>query len=318
MTTNNELHVIFGTGPLGKWTAHALTQMGKRVRMVNRSGKAERLPAGVEVVKGDAYDAAWTRDITAGAAAVYQCAQPHYYEWPTKFMPLQESIMAGAAAAGAKLIAAENVYMYGDTKGQPMTENTPYNAHTRKGKVRQAMTEALFAAHSSGKVRVAVARGSDFFGPEDPIYTELVFIPALKGKAVNLIGRADMPHTFTYAPDFGRLLATLGTRDEALGQAWHVPSNAPVTQAALVQLIAAEIGQPVKTMMGTAPILWLMGLFNKNVGEMVEMLYEFNQPFIVDSSKAERALGLKATPLAEMVRATLAFARGQEAVAAGH
>jgi uncharacterized protein YbjT (DUF2867 family) len=51
-----ELHVIFGSGPLGKWTARQLVEMGRPVRMINRSGKAGGLPASVEVVAGDAYD----------------------------------------------------------------------------------------------------------------------------------------------------------------------------------------------------------------------------------------------------------------------
>jgi nucleoside-diphosphate-sugar epimerase len=314
--TNNELHVIFGTGPLGKWTARELMSMGKRVRLINRSGKADGLPAGVEIVKGDAYDHAQAKALSSGAAAVYQCAQPVYYDWAGKFPALQASILEGAAAAGAKFIVAENLYMYGDVNGQSITENMPYKAHNRKGKIRQAMTEALFAAHKAGKVRVAAARGSDFFGPDEPINAEQVFIPALQGKRASFLGRLDALHTFTYVADFGKLLATLGTRDEALGQAWHVPSSAPLTQGQLVQLIEKEVGQPIKPLVGTTPILWLMGFTNANVREVVEMMYEWNKPFIMDSSKAEKAFGLKATPIQQAVRETVAWCREHLTVAA--
>lgn len=305
----NDLHVIFGTGPLGKWTARHLLKQGQRVRLINRSGQTPDLPEGAEIVRGDAYDRAQTKALTAGAAAVYQCAQPAYHEWAEKFPPLQESILEAAAAAGAKLIVAENLYMYGDVQGQVMTETLPNRAHTRKGQVRQQMTEALMQAHQQGKVRVAMARGSDFFGPEDSVQTEFIFRPALAGKAVNLVGRTDQPHTFTYVVDFGTLLATLGLRDEALGQIWHVPSSAPVTQNELVNLISELVGKPVKTQVGTRLILTLMGLFNPGAKEMVEMLYEFNQPFIMDSSKAQKAFGLQPTPLREALRATLDWCR---------
>ncbi|HQX76303.1 MAG TPA: NAD-dependent epimerase/dehydratase family protein, partial [Thermoflexales bacterium] len=221
--SNSALHVIFGTGPLGKWTARELVKMGKQVRLVNRSGQAMDLPPGAEMIKADAYDVANNIAITKNAAAIYQCAQPAYYEWPQKFPAFQEAILQAAIANGAKFIAAENLYVYGDTHGQPMTEDTPYAAHTRKGKTRQAMTEALFAAHKAGKVRAASARGSDFFGPDDSVSSGMLYKPALQGKTVNAMGRLDMPHTFTYAPDFGKTLAILGTRDEALGKAWHVP-----------------------------------------------------------------------------------------------
>ena len=53
MTDNNELHVVFGTGPVGLAVTDELLRRGRRVRMVNRSGRAS-VPAGVEVVGGDA------------------------------------------------------------------------------------------------------------------------------------------------------------------------------------------------------------------------------------------------------------------------
>jgi nucleoside-diphosphate-sugar epimerase len=309
MNAATELHVIFGTGPLGKWTARELARQGKRVRLVNRSGQSRDLPDGAEVVKADAYDTRQTTELTAGATAVYQCAQPAYHEWAPKFPPLQAAILEGAAAAGAKLIVPENLYMYGKPEGRPLTEDSPYRAHTRKGRVRQAMTEALAAAQREGKARVAIARGSDFFGPDDTVSAELIYWPALAGKSVSAVGRLDQPHTFTYAPDFGKTLATLGTHDEALGQVWHVPSNPPVTQAELMALVRDAVGKPVKVLRGTAPILWLVGLRNPDARELIEMLYEFDRPFVMESQKFQRAFGIEPTPLREAVRATVEWAR---------
>ncbi len=237
---NSEWHVVFGTGPLGKWTARELVKMGQRVRIINRSGKTSGLPAGVEVVKGDAYNLELNAQLAQGATAIYQCAQPEYYEWQEKFPAMQEAILGAAIRNNAKFIVAENLYMYGDTKGAPMTEDTTLNAHTKKGKVRQQMTEAIFAARSAGQVRAAVVRGSDFFGPDDMIYTENLFLPALQGRPVNAMGKLDQPHTWTYAPDFGKALALAGTRDEAIGQVWHVPSAPPMTQQQMFDLIGAD------------------------------------------------------------------------------
>jgi uncharacterized protein YbjT (DUF2867 family) len=49
MSDNGELHVVFGTGPVGMSVMDALVQRGKRVRMANRSGRAS-VPEGVEVL----------------------------------------------------------------------------------------------------------------------------------------------------------------------------------------------------------------------------------------------------------------------------
>lgn len=304
--TTNELHVIFGTGPVGYWTMVELIRLGKRVRMVNRSGKAD-VPAGVEVIAADAYDLNSTKAAVQGAAAVYQSAQPHYHEWVKKFPPLQSNILEAAASVGAKLIVTDNLYMYGDPQGQTITEDMPIQAHTRKGKVRAAMAEAVMSAHRAGKVRAAIGRASDFWGPRDMVQGLQLFYPALAGQTVNLLGDVQQPHSFTYVKDFGTALATLGTRDESLGQIWIAPTNAPITQADLLKLVEREIGKPVKYRVGGKLILSIMGLFNKSAGEVVEMLYEFTKPFVVSSHKFEQAFGIRPTPLEQAVRETVAW-----------
>ena len=301
-----ELHVIFGTGPLGKWTARELVRLGRRVRMVNRSGQADRLPDGVEIVAGDAYDLASNIAVTQGATSVYQCAQPHYYEWVAKFPSLQQAILDAAAANGAKLVVGDNLYMYGHFSGS-LREDAAVAPNTRKGAVRAEMARAVLDAHAAGRLRAAIGRASDFFGPDDRALTAYAILPAVQGKPVNLLGRTDRLHTYTYVADFGRLLATLGTRDEALGQVWFTPSNPALTQAGFVGLIEAELGHPVKRMFAGAAMMRLLGLFNRDMAETAEMMFLWNDAYIVDTTKAEKAFGLQATPLKDAFHETLAW-----------
>ena len=307
--TQNELHVIFGTGPLGKWTARELLKQGKPVRLINRSGKVDNLPAGAEIVAGDAYDVAKNKELTRGAAVVYQCAQPAYYEWAEKFLRFQSAILDAAAANGAKFIVADNLYMYGDTRGQPIREEMPYQRHTQKGTARADMADAVMEAHRSGKVRAAIARASNFFGPEDRTVTDLAIRPAVQGKTINLLGKMDQPHSFSYAPDFGKLLATLGTREDALGQVWFTPSPAAVTQAEFVSLLESELGHKVKFLAAGTNMMRFLGMFNPMMRETVEMMYEWTQPFVIDTRKAEQAFGWSGTPLKQSIRETVAWIR---------
>jgi nucleoside-diphosphate-sugar epimerase len=310
MSESPELHVVFGTGPLGKWTARELARLGKRVRMINRSGQASRLPAGVEVVAGDAYDVARNIELTRGAVTVYQCAQPHYYEWAEKFPPLQKAILEAASSNGARLVVGDNLYMYGDPHGQPIREDSPQRPQTKKGRVRAQLAAEILDAHAHGKVRVAIGRASDFFGPDDTTaLTSYAIAPAVLGKTVNQMGRADQPHTFTYVADFGKMLATLGTHDEALGQVWFAPSNAPLTQADFVKLLEAELGRPVKAMVGGPLMMGLLGLFNRDIHEVVEMMFEWTGPYVVDTGKAQTAFGLAPTPLKQAIHETVDWIR---------
>jgi nucleoside-diphosphate-sugar epimerase len=308
--TDNELHVVFGTGPVGLAVMDELVSKGKRVRMVNRGGRAD-VAEGIEVVGGDAADWAFTREVSAGASVVYFALNPPYDKWPELFPPLQAGVLEGAAGAGAKLVAVENLYMYGPTGGRPLTEDLPYAADTRKGAVRAMMSRELMKAHASGKVRVAIGRASDFFGPRvlASAAGEQVFGRAVAGKSAQVAGDPDQPHTYTYAPDIGKGLVVLGEREEALGKAWHLPSPETVTTRRFVEIIFEEVGKPARVQAAPKILLRAIGLFNPPLRETIEMLYEFEEPFVVDHSAFERTFGEHATPLRQAIRETVRWYR---------
>ena len=308
--TDNELHVVFGTGPVGLAEMDELVRKGKRVRMVNRSGRAD-VAEGVEVVGGDAADPTFTREVCAGASVVYFALNPPYDKWPELFPALQAGVLEGAASAGAKLIAVENLYMYGPTGGRPLTEDLPYAANTRKGAVRARMSRELREADASGKVRVAIGRASDFFGPRvlASAAGEQIFGRAVAGKSAQVAGDPDQPHTYTYAPDIGRGLVVLGEREEALGRAWHLPSPETITTRRFVEMIFEEAGGPARIQTAPKFVLRVMGLFNPPLRETIEMLYEFEEPFVVDHSAFEQAFGTQATPLSHAIGETVRWYR---------
>lgn len=303
-------HVVLGTGAIGRAIMEELVRRGETVRMVNRSGRMDEVPAGVEVKAADLYDQAQVKEVMRGAKVVYQSAQPEYSEWQEKFPPLQKSIIDGLAGSGAKLVIVENLYMYGESHGVPMTEDFPHNAHTRKGKVRSEMSKAALAAHQTGKVKVAIGRGSDYFGRWGTASSmgSGVFHRLLAGKPAQIAGSTKLPHTNTFIPDFGKALVILGERAEADGQAWHVPNDMPrITQGEFVQLISEEAGVPAKVQAVGTFMMSLLGLFIPAMKEVVEMMYEFEKPFIVNSSRFETTFGMKATPMREAIRETVAW-----------
>ncbi len=312
MTTNtNELHVIFGTGPMGAAIMTELLARGKRIRMINRKGKpslATGSPQGVEFRAADLYQPGSAAEAAKGATHIYQAAQPEYHEWIEKFPPIQQAVLDAAIKIGAKLIVVENLYMYGDTNGAVITEQTPYKPTAqRKGVLRTRLTEQLMDAHQKGRVQVVTGRGADFYGPGDMVMGERTFINALKGKQVSSLGNPDMPHTFTYTRDFGKALVILGENDDAFGQAWHVPSAEPITQRELITMVFQEAGTTPKIgSMGTM-MLRIGGLFVPAAREVIEMMYEFNKPFIVDSSKFTKRFGMTATPYRQSIAETIAW-----------
>jgi nucleoside-diphosphate-sugar epimerase len=302
------LHVVFGTGPVGQAVVRELRAHGQRVRAVSRSGRAE-LDSDVEMLAGDAGDPAFANRACAGASVVYSALSPPYNQWPRLFPRLQAGVLGGAASVDARLVAIENLYGYGPTGGRPLTEELPLAATTHKGATRAAMTAQLLDAHRRGIVQVAIGRASDFFGPGvvNSTMGASVFESVLAGRSVRVLGNPDLPHTYSYIDDIGRGLVTLGGDSRASGQIWHLPNSETLTTRHFIQRIAARAGTPVRVRLTPSIVLRGLGLFNPNVRELIEMLYEFEEPFVVDDGKYVRTFGPGATPLDEALQRTLGW-----------
>jgi len=312
----SDLHVVFGTGATGTWTARYLAEAGHRVRVVNCSGaRGDLLPASVEVVAvADASDPDAAARVAEGAAVVYQCLNPPYERWAELFPPLQRGVIAAAQRTGARYVSLENLYPLGRVSG-PMTEETPIQPCARKGEVRAAMTEELGALSDAGELEVARGRASDYYGPGAPnsALGAMVFEPLLAGKRVSLVGSADVVHSYAYIEDIGRGLAALGTHDSAFGRVWNLPHAIALTGRATLAPAFAAAGVPEKIGEIGPLKMRLAAPFLPAARESLEMLYEFTEPFVVDSSAIEREFGLSPTPIPEGMRRTVEWYRGRTA-----
>lgn len=309
--SSSALHVVFGVGPLGLAVVRELARRGRRVRVVTRSGGAV-VPESAEVVAGDAADPSRTRLLCRDAAVVFHCANPPYAEWARQCRPLMDGIIAGAAGANALLIYGDNLYAYGPVSG-PLTEDLPYRAPGPNGRVRAEAATALMDAHQQGKAHAAIGRASDFFGPyaRQSIVGERIFAPALAGKAAQVLGNPDVLHTYTFIDDFARGLVTLGERDEALGQVWHVPSAETVSTRQFVQMVFEEAGTPMRLSAAPEWAIALAGIVNPTMRAVREQAYQRTRPLVVDHSKFARAFGASPTPHREAIRQTLEWYRQQ-------
>lgn len=316
----SEQNVILGTGPLGLAVMDELVTRGRQVTLVNRRGQVtESLPSGIKVVAGDVTNPDDVARLCVGADVVFQCAQPHYDEWPEKFPPIIAGIINGVSRTKARLVVGDNLYMYGPTGGIPIHEDLPYAAHGRKGRTRALLAQKLLDAHAAGQIQATLGRASDFYGPRvrDSAAGELVFAAALAGKAINVLGDPDLPHTYTFIRDFARALVTLSERPEAFGRAWHVPSAETVTTRQFVALVGEAVSggsrpaRPLKIRPAGKFMVSLLGLFNANLREFKEMMYEFEEPYIVDHSQYQAAFGSETTPHEAAIAETAAWYRAQ-------
>lgn len=301
------LQVVLGaSGGIGTQLVQALAARGDRVRAVSRSGA---VPAGAPYVEGLAADLATpegARAATAGAAVVFHAAQPPYWRWAQDFPGLTARIADGAQAAGAKLVLADNLYLYGPAEG-PLRPDTPQRPVGAKGEVRARMAAELLARHEAGRLRVTLGRASDYFGPGGvrTVAGEPLFGPLVRGRTARWPGSLDQPHTLHFLPDLARGLLILADADQADGRAWHLPAAPPITARAFITLAAQAVG--VRPRMGSygRRTIRVLGLVNRTVRELAETLHQFDRPFVSDASGFTAAFGpLEVTPHAIAVART--------------
>lgn len=301
----DEPHVVLGaTGGAGSAVVRELAARGKPVRAVGRTGDGDS-PAGVEHIKADVSDPARLREACRGAAVVYHCVNVPYQEWATRLLPIAQGILDACAAEGCRLVVVDNLYMYGRPRG-PMTEATPRNARGKKGRLRVQLEQLLLDAHRVKKVRVTIGRASDFYGPHANSAPMLLAVkPALNGRRASWLGNLDAPHTLHYLPDVAWGLATLADREESLGEVWHLPAGDPLTGRQFIELVYQELGGPPRMGLTRRPMMQLAGLFNPMIRESTEVLYQFEDTFVIDAGKFIGAFGSRVTPHREAIRQTL-------------
>lgn len=296
------LHVIVGAGPIGSATATHLVAEGHRIRMITRSGSGPAHPA-IERIAADATDTRRLTQLAAGAAVIYNCANPPYHRWPRDWPPLAGALLRAAEETGAVLATMSNLYGYGPVDG-PMTPDLPLRPTSGKGRVRAAMWDDALRAHQSGRIRTTEVRASDYLGPGTrSIVTEMLLPAVRRGRRAYLPVDFDVPHSLTFADDAARTLVTVACDERGWGRPWHAPTPAATTLREVAERYAAIVGAPAPRLRSMSrAVLRLGALTNTSARAFIEMRYQFQRPFVLDSSDTERTFGLAPTSQADALR----------------
>jgi len=268
------------------------------------------VPASVEVMAADLTSPESTRAACQGAAVVYHCAGLPYDQWATYLPVMLDNVIAAVSTTGATLVYADNTYMYAPTP-EPLTEDSRQAPVTRKGKLRKQLAEAILAAHARGQIRATVGRAPDFYGPEvrASAVGEQFFTALVAGRRVPWLGKLDVPHALLFVEDFARGLIALGMHEQAWGQVWHMPTAPALTGRQYISLASEAAGVRARALAVSGLLLRVLGLTNAVLRESVEMLYEFNEPYLIDGAKYAHAFDGMPTPHQEAMRRTVAWYR---------
>ncbi|MFC0878646.1 NAD(P)H-binding protein [Saccharicrinis sp. FJH2] len=295
------MQTILGAGgAIGVELAKALLKYTKDIRLVNRH--PEKVNPTDTLMTADLLDPDQLKKAVKGSEIVYVTVGFPYNAkvWQETWPPFMKNVIEACIEEKAKLVFFDNIYMYDPKFLDGMTEETPMNPVSEKGKVREKLVRMIMENVATGKLTALIARSADFYGPgidNTSMLNEMVIKPLSKGKRANWMASVNYKHSFTYTPDAGRATALLGNTPDAFNQVWHMPTAGnPPTGKEWIEMIAGEFGAKSKYQVASRVILKMMGWFMPVMKEMPEMMYQYDRNYVFNSDKFEKRFKVMPTP----------------------
>lgn len=303
------IHTILGsTGNIGTALAKELSAMPIQIRLVSRNPKA--INANDELVKADLLNSVEVEKAAAGSTVVYLVAGITYKlkVWQQQWPQIMENVIAACKQHNARLVFFDNMYAYDPKHIGHLTEETPIRPESEKGKVRALIANMILEEIKRGTLTAMIVRAADFYGPNatSSMLQESVIKRMKAGKSAQWLYAGNKKHAFTYIPDAAYATAFLPQQENAWNQVWHLPTSKSFPSGEeVVNILAEELGIPAKIQILGPTMLRIVALFIPVLKEVVELRYQLDQDYCFDSSKIEKAYGLKPTDIRTGLKACL-------------
>ncbi|WP_337045121.1 NAD-dependent epimerase/dehydratase family protein [Emticicia sp. 17c] len=304
------MKTILGTGQLGLTIMETLLRNNptENILLVNKQGRLNiNLPKNVKLIGADVTNKQQLENIARESEVIFSCTDVPYQLW-AEFYPAAASALAFALEqTSAKLVFADNLYSYGNVRGQEMTESMSHTATSKKGQIRASVIKTLLQANKTISNRVAFVKAADFIGPRihKGVFS-LNFLERLHQEhTIMLAGSLLLPHTFTYIRDFATAMINVGTANDTFGQIWHVPNAPALNLNQWIKHFEAETGKKAKVMILPKFVVRLAGLFDPLLKELYELAYQFEYPYLVSHHKYVSRFGNHYTNHLTIIQETL-------------
>jgi nucleoside-diphosphate-sugar epimerase len=299
--------ILGANGVIAQELSKILPQYTTQLRQVSRNPR--KVNTTDQLVAADLLDFSQTKRAVEGSEIVYLVAGLPYQTklWQAEWPKLMQNVINACKENKSKLVFFDNVYAYGKVNGA-MTEETPFNPCSKKGEVRAKVASMLLDEIKRNNLQGMIVRAADFYGPGAllSLTHQSVTLKLKENKTPQWIGDPKKIHTFSYTPDAGKTVARLANTPSAFNQTWHaLTSKEKITGEQYVRIACELMGRPYKVQALPKFGVRVLGLFIPVLREFVEMMYQFEDDYIFDSTKFEKSFNEVATPYQNGIAATL-------------
>ncbi|WP_391122670.1 SDR family NAD(P)-dependent oxidoreductase [Psychrobacillus sp. L3] len=236
---------------------------------------------------------------------IYHSANIPYIEWKEKLPILMSNILQTAEKHAAKLVIVDNIYAYGRSGGAKVSETTTKNPHTKKGNIRLQVETQV----KEFNVPALIAHFPDFYGPNaENTILNYTLLNVVKDKKSSYVGNQRISREFIYTPDGAKAIVNLSLLNEAYGQSWNIPGPGVISGEEIVKTIRKITGYQKGVSTISKNMIRFLGLFNRQMREVVEMFYLNEEPVVLNGEKYEKLIGkVPSTSYEEGLRQTIAY-----------
>ncbi|EJV63469.1 hypothetical protein BWGOE3_54000 [Bacillus mycoides] len=285
--------VLGASGSMGYAIVKELCSRGIHVVAFARNKeKLEILFSGeenVKVVAGDVFIQEDIMEAAKGVDIIFHAVNIPYSDWEKKQPKLLKNILEVARYYDSKLGIVDNIYAYGRQGEEPVVEEVKKAPHTKKGKIRLQLEMMAKQA----RVQMFIAHFPDFYGPNaESTLVHHTLNGVLANKLSSFVGDKKIAREYIFTPDGAKAMIELALRDEAYGQNWNIPGYGVITGEEMIQHIQELTGYTKPVITVKKGMINLIGLFDKQMKEFVEMLYLTENPVVLSGEKYERYIGV--------------------------
>lgn len=245
-----EILITGGNGLLGRHLVASLSRRGDSVRVLAlpREDTSYLEARGIAIHRGDVRQADTLVAPLRGVDAVLNLAgmmgvwQPLAAYRAVNVTGTRNVCLAALAEGVGRLVHVSSWTVYGMDLGQPAREDYPFDPFQEPYAITKAegdlVVRRMIAEHDLPGV---IVRPGTFFGPGDRLHFGRI-ADRLRARRGVIVGSGDNALPFVYATDVVQGLLLALDHERALGQAYNITTDRPLTQRQLMHAIAREIG----------------------------------------------------------------------------
>jgi nucleoside-diphosphate-sugar epimerase len=268
--------VTGAAGFLGGHVIDVLLERGDRPRaLIHPCDQAERLEAaGVDVRRGDVASLAPLTAAVKGVDIIVHCAartgpwglEQAYMQ--TNVTALEPLVDAAQAAGVQRIVHVSSITVHGNDVGGWADEEAPFreepNPYSRSKIAGERLLERMVAER---RAPVTIVRPGWIYGPRDVASTARI-ARMLEARRMFVIGSGDNHLPLIYVRDVAEGVLLASQAPAAVGRAYLLVNDEPVTQHAFLATLAAELGVPPPTRRIPYELVLRAGALSESLGRL--------------------------------------------------